>query len=57
MNEKIIATAKAYHATSKSKGGSLVVVIPKQVANLLTTKFFLVKQDEKGRIIYEPIKQ
>lgn len=55
MTEKVITTAKAY-LTDHSK----VVVIPKKLRRELgeeNTDLFIVKQDDKGRIIYEPIKK
>jgi len=53
--EKTITTAKAY-ITDHSK----VVVIPKKLRETLgerNTDLFIVKLDEYGRIIYEPIKK
>jgi bifunctional DNA-binding transcriptional regulator/antitoxin component of YhaV-PrlF toxin-antitoxin module len=53
--EKIVTTAKAY-LTDRSK----VVVIPKKLRNQLgeeNTDLFIVKLDEKQRIILEPIKK
>jgi bifunctional DNA-binding transcriptional regulator/antitoxin component of YhaV-PrlF toxin-antitoxin module len=53
--EKIITTAKAY-LTDRSK----VVVIPKKLREQLgeeNTDLFIVKIDEKNRIIFEPIKK
>jgi bifunctional DNA-binding transcriptional regulator/antitoxin component of YhaV-PrlF toxin-antitoxin module len=53
--EKIITTAKAYH-TDNSK----VVVIPVRLRRDLgeeNTDLFIVKLDEKQRIILEPIKK
>ena len=55
MAEKIITTAKAY-LTDHSK----VVVIPKKLRQVLgeeNTDLFIIKLDDKGRIIYEPIKK
>ena len=55
MAEQIITTAKAY-LTDKSK----VVVIPRILRNKLgekNTDLFIVKLDEKQRIILEPIKK
>lgn len=55
MTEKIITTAKAY-LTDSSK----VVVIPKVLRKKLgeeNTDLFIVKLDENGRIILEPIKK
>jgi len=55
LNEEIVTTAKAY-LTDHSK----VVVIPKKIRRKLgenNTSFFVVKLDDKGRIIYEPIKK
>lgn len=55
MSEEIITTAKAY-LTDHSK----VVVIPKKLRRKLgedNTSLFIVKLDDKDRIIYEPIKR
>jgi len=55
LNEKVVTTAKAYF-TDRSK----VVVIPKKLREKLgeeNTDFFIVKVDDRGRIIYEPIKK
>ena len=55
MGEEVITTAKAY-VTDSSK----VVVIPRKLRKKLgerNTDLFIVKLDEKGRIIYEPIKK
>lgn len=53
--EKIVTTAKAYMTDS-----SKVVVIPKSLRIQLgeeNTDLFIVKIDEKKRIIFEPIKK
>ncbi|MEM3602775.1 MAG: hypothetical protein QXN87_08910 [Candidatus Bathyarchaeia archaeon] len=53
LAEKIITTAKAY-LTDSSK----VVVIPKKLRKMLgekTTDLFIIKLDDKKRIILEPI--
>ena len=53
--EKIVTTAKAYMTDS-----SKVVVIPKKLRKQLgeeNTDLFIVKIDEKNRIIFEPIKK
>ena len=55
MVEQIITTAKAY-LTDRSK----VVVIPKRLRKILgeeNTDLFIVKLDEKQRIVLEPIKK
>lgn len=55
MVEQIITTAKAYH-TDNSKA----VVIPIKLRRYLgeeNTDLFIVKLDEKQRIILEPIKK
>lgn len=55
MVEKVITTAKGFF-NDKSK----VVVVPKVLRELLgeeNTTLFIVKLDEKNRIIYEPIKK
>jgi len=55
MVEQIITTAKAY-LTDRSK----VVVISKRLRKILgerNTDLFIVKLDEKQRIILEPIKK
>ena len=55
MEEQIITTAKAYSA-DKSK----VIVIPKKLRRMLgeqNTDLFIIKLDEKQRIILEPIKK
>ena len=55
MVEKVVTTAKAY-LTDSSK----VVVIPRKLRRQLgekNTDLFIVKLDDKGRIIYEPIKK
>jgi AbrB family looped-hinge helix DNA binding protein len=54
--ERIVELVKAYEV---GKPDSLVVVIPKEVRELLKISKghkFHVKVDERGRIIYEPIK-
>ena len=53
--ETIITTAKAYHSDN-----SKVVVIPRKLRSKLgeeNTDLFIVKLDEKLRIILEPIKK
>ena len=55
QTEETITTAKAY-LTDSSK----VVVIPQQLRKRFgekNTDLFIVKLDEKGRIILEPIKK
>jgi bifunctional DNA-binding transcriptional regulator/antitoxin component of YhaV-PrlF toxin-antitoxin module len=55
MAETIITTAKAYHTDS-----SKVIVIPRKLRRKLgeeNTDLFIVKLDEKQRIILEPIKK
>jgi len=55
MTEQIITTAKAY-LTDSSK----VVVIPKELREKLgeqNTQLFIIKLDDKNRIILEPIKK
>jgi bifunctional DNA-binding transcriptional regulator/antitoxin component of YhaV-PrlF toxin-antitoxin module len=55
MVEKIITTSKAY-LTDTSK----VVVIPKKLREQLgeeNTDLFIIKIDDKGRIILEPIRK
>ena len=55
MVEQIITTAKAYF-TDRSK----VVVIPKRLRKMLgeeNTDLFIIKLDEKQRIVLEPIKK
>ena len=55
MVEQIITTAKAY-LTDRSK----VVVIPKRLRKMLgeeNTDLFIIKLDEKQRIVLEPIKK
>lgn len=55
MTEQIITTAKAY-LTDSSK----VVVIPKELRQKLgeqNTGLFVIKLDDKNRIILEPIKK
>jgi hypothetical protein len=57
MVETIIRTVKAYQT---GKPDSKVVTIPKEIREKLgeaNTDLFIVKLDEKGRIIYEPIKK
>ena len=54
--EKIISVVKAYHVDG---AGTLVVVIPKDVREELHIKKgkkFIVKIDDKSRIVYEPVK-
>jgi bifunctional DNA-binding transcriptional regulator/antitoxin component of YhaV-PrlF toxin-antitoxin module len=58
MKERIITTAKAY--LTDSKKGSKVVVIPRQIRKELgerNTDLFIVKLDERNRIILEPIRK
>jgi hypothetical protein len=55
LTEEIITTAKAY-LTDHSK----VVVIPRKLRRELgeeNTQLFIVKLDDQGRIIYQPIKK
>ncbi|MGA3060153.1 MAG: AbrB/MazE/SpoVT family DNA-binding domain-containing protein [Candidatus Bathyarchaeia archaeon] len=55
MAETIITTAKAYHTDS-----SKIIVIPRKLRRKLgeeNTDLFIVKLDEKQRIILEPIKK
>jgi len=56
MSERIVGIVKAY---SVGNPDSIVVVIPKGVHEKLNKhpkgQKFLVKLDENGRIIYEPI--
>ena len=56
MGEKTYTVVRAYYAARKT---TLIVVIPKEAREALKiekgTKF-LVKTDEKGRLIYEPLK-
>lgn len=55
MRERIISTAKAY-LTDSSK----VVVIPKKLREYLgeeNTDLFIIKLDDRQRIILEPIKK
>ena len=56
MLEKIVGIVKAY---SVGNPDSIVVVIPKEIHEKLSRhpkgQKFLVKLDENGRIIYEPI--
>ena len=58
MSEQIVGIVKAY---SVGDPDSIVVVIPKAVHGKLGKhpkgQRFLVKLDDKGRIIYEPIKK
>jgi len=57
MNETIIEIVTAYQVSQQD---SLVVVIPKRIRQKLEItkgKRFLVKIDEDGRIIYEPVKK
>jgi len=57
MSETIITTVKAYRSGSPD---SKIVTIPKKVREKLgeeNTDLFIVKLDDKGRIIYEPIKK
>jgi len=54
--EKVISIVKAYHVDGAS---TLVVVIPKDARDELHIKKgnkFIVKIDDKSRIVYEPIK-
>ena len=53
--EKTISIVKAYHVDG---AGTLVVVIPKDVRKELHIEKgnkFLVKIDDKSRIVYEPV--
>ncbi len=55
MVEQVVTTAKAY-LTDSSK----VVVIPRQLRKMLgeeNTDLFIVKLDEKQRIVLEPIRK
>ena len=55
MTESIIGIARAY---STGNPGSTVVVIPKDAHKRMPKvkgQKFLVKLDEKGRLIYEPL--
>ena len=58
MSEQIVGIVKAY---SVGDPDSVVVVIPKEIHGKLSRhpkgQKFLVKLDNKGRIIYEPIKK
>ena len=58
MSEQIIGIVKAY---SVGNPDSIVVVIPKEIHGKLKRnpkgQKFLVKLDENGRIIYEPIQK
>jgi len=57
LQETIMEIVTAYQA---SQPDSLVVVIPKRVREKLKItkgKRFIVKIDEKDRIIYEPVKK
>lgn len=58
MPEQIVGIVKAY---AVGEPDSIVVVIPKEAHEKLSKhpkgQRFLVKLDEKGRIIYEPIKK
>jgi len=58
MSEQIVGIVKAY---SVGDPDSIVVVIPKEIHKRLGKhpkgQRFLVKLDNKGRIIYEPIKK
>lgn len=57
MVETIITTVKAYHSGNPD---SKIVTIPKKIREKLgeeNTDLFIVKLDDKGRIIYEPIKK
>ena len=57
MSEKIITTVKAFYS---GKPDSKIVTIPKKIREKLgeqNTDLFIVKLDDKGRIIYEPIKK
>ena len=57
MQETIMEIVTAYQASQQD---SLVVVIPKRVREKLKItkgKRFIVKIDEKDRIIYEPVKK
>jgi hypothetical protein len=54
MSEILITSVKAW---TSGKPDSKVVTIPKEVRERLgDPDLFVVKLDEKGRIIYEPIK-
>jgi bifunctional DNA-binding transcriptional regulator/antitoxin component of YhaV-PrlF toxin-antitoxin module len=55
VTETIITTARAYHTDS-----SKVIVIPRRLRRKLgdaNTDLFIIKLDEKERIILEPIKK
>ena len=58
MSEQIVGIVKAY---SVGEPDSIVVVIPKEAHGKLSEhpkgQRFLVKLDDRGRIIYEPIKK
>jgi len=58
MSERIVGIVKAYPVGSP---GSIVVVIPKEAYNELVRhpkgQRFLVKVDEEGRLIYEPLRE
>jgi len=57
LQETIMEIVTAYQASQQD---SLVVVIPKRVREKLKItkgKRFIVKIDEKDRIIYEPVKK
>ena len=58
MTEKFMGTAKAYYSINKKeRKGSKLLVIPKKIRALIgDPSFFIVKLDERNRIIYEPIK-
>jgi len=55
--EKLVSVARIYDS---GRNGSLIVVIPAEVRNLLGVKKgekFAVKLDARGRIIYERIQK
>jgi len=55
LTERVVTIAKAYFTDS-----SKVVVIPRKLREKLgeeNTDLFIVKVDDRGRIIYEPIKK
>lgn len=58
MSEEIVGIVKAY---SVGDPDSIVVVIPKELHDRLGKhpkgQRFLVKLDDRGRIIYEPLKK
>lgn len=58
MTEKFMETAKAYYSINqKERKGSKLVVIPKKIRALIgDPNFFIVKLDERNRIIYEPVR-